>query len=402
MSENSIQGNGNWYYTDGQWISDEGADLGVADAFASGNPPAGYIPDSVSFGESSTGNPFAGGGESSTGNPFAGGNPFMVGGGGNVSTTSEDGLYNYNYTRTEDERSLVPDDNNPFAKLIDVLGIDSNSLEMGSNPFASTSDNTDMSSNPFAGGNNLPENLPIGSTPPDSTNETVLPEAPEGLSVPYNSDNWISDLKDLESGEPGASTGGNTGNGNGNWFYGSGNTANGNGNWYFDSDNTSSGNGNWYFGSDNTSNGNGNWYFGSNNTSDGNGNWQIGDDNTINGNGNQPSGTDNTINGNGNQPSGNGNNILGNANTSNISDGSFLGNNIEASDDGKAYIGNEDWSFDILDQLTSLGSGVSGVGSDVKSFLSHPDMISTTTSKEGFSDSSFFINSDYQFDLGGL
>jgi hypothetical protein len=84
MTENNIQGNGNWYYTDGQWISDEGADLSVADAFASGNPPDGYIPDTItsgiSSGDSSGENPLAGAeGDSSGENPLAGGNPFTGG-----------------------------------------------------------------------------------------------------------------------------------------------------------------------------------------------------------------------------------------------------------------------------------------------------------------------------------
>ncbi|MBE9197636.1 MULTISPECIES: hypothetical protein [unclassified Nodularia (in: cyanobacteria)] len=461
MAENSIEGNGNWYYTDGQWISDEGADLSVADAFASGNPPDGYIPDNISdatsFGDSSGGNPFGDGGDSSGGSPFAGGNPFMSGDGGNVSTTSEDGQYSYNYTRTEDERSLAPDDNNPFGQLIDILSLDSNSSDSGSNSFdggndlagnlpigstpasstnenvlpeapegisvpynsdnltvemndlesgelgISNSDNTgNGNGNSFGGGNDLAGNLPIGSTPASSTNGNVLPEAPEGISVPYNSDNWISDLKDLESGETGASTEGNTGNGNGNWFYGSNNTADGNGNWYFGSGNTTDGNGNWQLGDNNTADGNGNWEFGSGNTSDGNGNWQLGDNNTVNGNANIPSGDGNNINGNSNILSGNSSNVLGNTNTSNINNGSLLGNSIEATDDGKAYIGNEDWSFDILDELTSLGSGVSGVGSDVNSLLSHPDIVSTTTSKEGFTDSPFLANSDYQFEFSGV
>ncbi|MDH6085369.1 hypothetical protein [Umezakia ovalisporum] len=83
MTDNSIQGNGNWYYADGQWISDEGADLSVADASASGNPPNGYIPDHVATGNSIP--------EGSAGNPFGGGSPFMAGDGGNVSMTSEDG-----------------------------------------------------------------------------------------------------------------------------------------------------------------------------------------------------------------------------------------------------------------------------------------------------------------------
>ncbi|MDB9376069.1 hypothetical protein [Nodularia sphaerocarpa] len=381
MTENSIQGNGNWYYTDGQWISDEGADL------SGGNPFAGG-------GDSSGGNPFAGGGDGSGGNPFAGGgdssggNPFTAGDGGNVSTTSDDGQYTHNYTRTEDERSVAPDGNNPFSQLIDILSVDTNS--------------SDSNSNVFGGENNPPENLSSGSTAPSSTNENFLPEAPEGLSVPYNSDNWISDLKDLESGEAGASTGANTGNGNGNWFYGSNNTADGNGNWYFGSGNTTDGNGNWEFGNDNTANGNGNWEFGSRNTSDGNGNWQLGDDNTVNGNANTPSGDRNSINGNSNILSGNSNNVLGNTNTGNINNGGLLGNSIEATDDGKAYIGNEDWSFDILDELTSLEMGVSGVGSDVKRLLSHPDLVSTTTSKEGYTDSAFLTNSDYQFEFSGL
>lgn len=222
MSENSIQGNGNWYYTDGKWVSDEGADLSVADAFASGNPPAGYIPDNA-------GGSASGGSGGSSGNPFAGGSNPFIGGGGNVSTTSEDGQYTFNYTRTADDRSLVPDDNNPFSQLLGVLGADSDSLASGSNPFAGGSaggsspfsgDSTSSrdgnpqlgGNNPFAAGGsgnsasgdsggNLPANLPIRNAPPSSTGDSVLPEAPGGLAVPYNSDNWISDLKDLESGE---------------------------------------------------------------------------------------------------------------------------------------------------------------------------------------------------------
>ncbi|MDH6056747.1 hypothetical protein [Umezakia ovalisporum] len=411
MTDNSIQGNGNWYYADGQWISDEGADLSVADASASGNPPNGYIPDHVATGNSIP--------EGSAGNPFGGGSPFMAGDGGNVSMTSEDGQHTYNYTRNQDARSLAPDDNNPFGQLIEVLNFDGNSFDsgsalleegnnlagafpIGSTPTSSTNENlsvpdilesgeADMSNingntdngNSFTADNNLSGAFPIGSTPTSSTNENFLPEAPEGLSVPYSSDDWISDLKDLESGEPGASSSGNTGNGNGNWFYGSDNTADGNGNWYFGVNNTSNGNGNWQLADNNTADGNGNWYFGVNNTSNGNGNWQLGDNNTVNGNANRPSGNNNSI--------------LGNANTSNNNGGSLLGNRIEASEDGKAYIGNEDWSFDILDELTSLGSGVSGVGNDVASLLSHPDLIATATSQEGFTNSPFLTNENYQY-----
>ncbi|MBW4563454.1 MAG: hypothetical protein KME32_20380 [Mojavia pulchra JT2-VF2] len=371
MAENNISGNGNWYYTDGQWVSDKGEKLTLTDAFASGNPPAGYIPSNVSNNNSFASGPSFNG---SANNPFAGGNPFMIGGGGNVSTTSEDGKYTYNYTRTADPRSLVPDDNSPFAKLIGVLG------------FGSNSSNTNSGSNPFAGGsqgnNSRPANLPSGSTPTASTD---LPKAPQGLSVPYNSDNWISDLKDLESSKTGASTDGNTGSGNGNWFYGKNNTADGNGNWLFSNDNTANGNGNWFYGKNNTADGNGNWYFGIGNTTNGNGNWQTGDNNTINGNGNRPSGSGNDVLGNGNRPSGSDNKILGNA--------------IETSDDGKAYIGNQDWNFDILNDLQSLQIGGAGIGSDVKNLLSHPDMISNTMSKEGYSNSPFLANSNYQFDF---
>ncbi|MDH6085368.1 hypothetical protein [Umezakia ovalisporum] len=314
---------------------------------------------------------------------------------------------------------MAPDDNNPFGQLIEVLNFDGNSFDsgsalleegnnlagafpIGSTPTSSTNENlsvpdilesgeADMSNingntdngNSFTADNNLSGAFPIGSTPTSSTNENFLPEAPEGLSVPYSSDDWISDLKDLESGEPGASSSGNTGNGNGNWFYGSDNTADGNGNWYFGVNNTSNGNGNWQLADNNTADGNGNWYFGVNNTSNGNGNWQLGDNNTVNGNANRPSGNNNSI--------------LGNANTSNNNGGSLLGNRIEASEDGKAYIGNEDWSFDILDELTSLGSGVSGVGNDVASLLSHPDLIATATSQEGFTNSPFLTNENYQY-----
>jgi hypothetical protein len=467
MSENSIQGNGNWYLTDGQWISDEGADLSVADAFATGNPPEGYLPDNIpsaignpAAGDnagSGSGIPFANSDDSSgdnlfpgggagfgEGNPFADGgvgsgegNPlaaFFMGGGGNVSTTSEDGQYSFNYTRTSDERSLMPDDNNPFSQLLGVIGVDSGSLASGTNPFAAGSANdgtsSDDGSNPFlsgalgsdgnspvsngnnpfvtGGGNSsFGGNIPGGNNPfggsipgggnPPSSEDNALPEAPEGLSVPYASEDWISDLKDLESGEPGASSTGNTGSGNGNWFYGSNNTANGNGNWNLSDGNTSDGNGNWNLGTNNTVNGNGNWNFGTGNTSDGNGNWQLGDNNTISGNGNQPTGTDNTVNGNGNRPSGSANNILGNANTSDSSNSSLLGNRIQATGDG-TYIGNEDWSFDILDELMSTGVGVSGIGSDVRSLVNHPDLISNATSKEGYSNSTFLANDNYQFD----
>lgn len=360
MSENSIQGNSNWYLTDGEWVSDQGADLSVVDDFASGNPPEAYLPDHVA----------------------SGGNPFMGGDGGNVSTTSEDGNYTHNYTRTADERSLAPDDNNPFGQLMEVMNIEGNSLDSGGNPFASGNNlSGDMlsssTSNNTSNGNSF-----SGSS---ETNGNPLPEAPEGLTVPYSSEDWISDLKNLESGEPGATTTNNTGNGNGNWFYGSDNTANGNGNWYFSTGNTGDGNGNWYFGISNTSNGNGNWYFGISNTSDGNGNWQLGNNNTVNGNGNIPSGYNN--------------NILGNSNVANVNDSSLLGNSIEATEDGKTYIGNEDWSFDILSELTSLGSGVSGVGDDVTNLLNHPDLISTTMSKEGFTNSSFLANDNYQHNV---
>lgn len=367
MTENNISGNGNWYYTDGQWISDRGEDLSLTNAFASGNPPAGYIPSNVSN-NSNLGGGLSGG---SGNNPFAGGNPFMVGGGGNVSTTSEDGNYAYNYTRTADPRSLVPDDNSPFAKLIGVLDFGGNSSNSGSNPLASGSQ-----------ANNLPANLPVASTPNASTN---LPEAPQGLSVPYNTDNWILDLKDLESSNTDASTNNNTGSGNGNWFYGSNNTADGNGNWYFSGDNTTNGNGNWFYGSNNTANGNGNWYFGIGNTANGNGNWQTGNDNIINGNGNRPGGSGNNVLGNGNRPSG--------------SDNKILGNGIAASADSKSYIGNQDWNFNILNDLQSLQVGVGGVGSDVRNLLSNPDLISNTVSKEGYANSPFLANSNYEFNF---
>lgn len=342
---NNFTGTGNFSFTDGGWQSSDDSTLNSAGSDNFG---------SVTGGDS---------------NPFA---SFI--GGGNSSTTSEDGQYTYNYERPLDERALT-DTNNPFNQLIGVIGGDLSLLGDGSNPFASgsgTGDSASGSSNPFADGN-LPGNLPFGSTPPSSESGSNLPESGNGLPVPYNSDNWVSDIQNLD----GADATGNSGQGNGNWLYGSNNTTDGNGNWNFGSDNTTDGNGNWNYGDGGTITGNGNWGFGSGNTSNGNGNWNLGGGNDILGNANIQTGSNNDI--------------LGSGNTADVSNSNLLGNRIEASGDDNTLVGNEGWNFSVSGELMSLGSSTpnQGIGTDVSSLLNSPDLITSAVSNSGYNNPNY-------------
>lgn len=329
-SENSnqatgLQGSGNWSFIDGKWQSSEGSTLD--------NSSAGG-------GASSFGAGGAGGGASSFG--ASDGNP-LAGGGNNVSSDS-----NYAYNREADKQGST-DTNNPFNQLLGAVGGDVGALDGGN-----------ASGGNASGGENLPGNLPFGSTPPSEQSGSNLPETGNGKPVPYNSENWTEDLKNLDSS---ASATNNTGEGNGNWNLGSNNKTDGNGNWNFGSDNTTKGNGNWNYAEGNSSEGNGNWGFGS----------------------------DNDILGNANMPTGNNNDILGSGNTADVNDSNLLGNRIEASGDGKTLIGNEDWNFSVSGELTSLGSSTPGeaIGTDVKTLLDSPDLIASTTSKPGYFNDSY-------------
>ncbi|MEH2082095.1 MAG: hypothetical protein V7K89_19610 [Nostoc sp.] len=364
-SNNSI-GNGNFSFSDGKWQSTDGSSLDSGSGF---------------------------GGAASGSNPFA---SFI--GGGNSSTTSEDGKYKYNYERPLDERALT-DTNNPFNQLIGVLGGDITALGDGSNPFAggdasgsnasgsSSNPLADASgggasggaSNPFAGGgasggaSNLPGNLPFGSTPPSKESGTNLPETGNGQPVPYKSDNWISDIQKLD----GADAIGNSGQGNGNWLYGSNNTTDGNGNWNFGSGNTTNGNGNWNYGDGSKTEGNGNWGFGNESTTNGNGNWNLGNNNDILGNANTLPGSKNDI--------------LGSGNTANVTNSNLLGNRIEASGDDKTLVGNEGWNFPVSGELISLGSTKPSqdIGTDVSSLLSSSDLVTSAMSNPGYNNPNY-------------
>lgn len=340
-ANSNINGNGNWQLSDGQWQSNDGSTLSSAIPSGGGNPSAGTD-------TSGGGNPFAGGG-SGGGNPLAGG------------TSNSDS--NYQYERPLDERSLT-DGNNPFNQLVGVIGGDS-AASGGGNPLAS-------GSAPAAGGGeNVPGNLPFGSTPPSAETASNLPETGNGLPVPYNSDNWISDVQTID----GADATGNTVNGNGNWSSGSNNTVDGNGNWNFSDGNTTSGNGNWLYSSGGTVEGNGNWNFGSGNTTNGNGNWGLGNDNDITGNANRPTGSNNSI--------------VGSGNTADVSGSSLLGNRIEASGDGKTLIGNEGWNFST-DNLISLGSTPGPeIGTDVNTLLSSPNLAASAMSNPGYNNPNY-------------
>ncbi|MDZ8188484.1 MAG: hypothetical protein RMX96_26955 [Nostoc sp. ChiSLP02] len=355
---NNSTGNGNFYFSDGKWQSSNGTTL----ASSSGGSASGGF-----------------GGTTSGSNPFA---SFI--GGGNSSTTSEDGKYAYNYERPLDERALT-DTNNPFNKLVSVIGGDPSVLGGGSNPFAGDSkaggDSASNGSNPFAGGN-LPGNLPFGNTPPSNTSgSSNLPKTGNNdLPVPYNSNNWISDLQKLD----GADATNNSGQGNGNWNYGSNNTSDGNGNWNFGSGNKTNGNGNWNYGDGSKTEGNGNWGFGNENTTKGNGNWNLGNNNDILGNAN-------TL------PGGN-NDILGSGNTASVNNSNLLGNRIKTSSDGKTLVGNEGWNFSVNSELISLGSTTpsQAIGSDVSSLLSSPDLIKSAISNPGYN------NPNYDFSAIGI
>ncbi|MBC6432323.1 hypothetical protein FM036_16775, partial [Nostoc sp. HG1] len=123
-TSNNLSGNGNFSFSDGKWQSTDGSSLdgsGGSDSTASGG-----------FGGAASGSGGSGGfgGAASGSGGFA---SFI--GGGNSSTTSEDGKYKYNYERPLDERALT-DTNNPFNQLIGVLGGDVSALGGSGNPFA--------------------------------------------------------------------------------------------------------------------------------------------------------------------------------------------------------------------------------------------------------------------------
>ncbi len=284
---------------------------------------------------------------------------------GNSSTTNKDGQYAYNSERPLDERALT-DTNNPFSQLIGVVGGDTSALGGGSNPFAGGS---------ASGANNanLPGNLPFGSTPPSKESGSKLPETGNGLPVPYKSDNWISDIQNLD----GANASANSGQGNGNWLYGSKNTTDGNGNWNFGDGNTTNGNANWNYGDGSKTEGNGNWGFGNDNKTDGNGNWNLGNNNDIFGNANTQTGKNNDV--------------LGSGNTSNVSNSNLLGNRIEASGDGKTLVGNEGWNFSVSGELTSLGSSTpsQAIATDVISLLGSPDLVTSAMSNPGYNNPNY-------------
>ncbi|NMG20149.1 hypothetical protein [Brasilonema bromeliae] len=368
-TSNNLTGNGNFSFTDGAWQSTDGSTLNSAASGGFGAGGAGGAGGAASGG-------FGGAADGS--NTFA---SFI--GGGNSSTTSADGQYTYNYERPLDERALT-DTNNPFNQLIGVVGGDTsalgssnpfaggsasggNSASGSSNPFAGGSasggNSASGGSNPFAGGSasggdsasgannavaggNLPGNLPFGSTPPSNQSGSNLPATGNnGLPVPYNSDNWISDIQKLD----GANATGNTGQGNGNWNYGS----------------------------NNTSDGNGNWNFGSGNTTNGNGNWNLGNNNDILGNANTQTGSNNDI--------------LGSGNTASVSNSNLLGNRIEASGDGNTLIGNEGWNFSVSGGLISLGSSrpSQAIGTDVSNLLSSPDLVTSAISNPGYNNPNY-------------
>ncbi|MEH1813866.1 MAG: hypothetical protein V7K26_21135 [Nostoc sp.] len=335
-TSNSSTGNGNFSFSDGKWQSTDGSSLDSGNSF---------------------------GGAASGSNTFA---SFI--GGGNSSTTSEDGKYKYNYERPLDERALT-DTNNPFNQLIGVVGGDISALG-GNNPFAgggASGGNTSGSSG------NLPGNLPFGNTPPSKESGSNLPETGNGQPVPYKSDNWISDIQNLD----GANAIGNSGQGNGNWLYGSNNTTDGNGNWNFGSGNTTNGNGNWNYGDGGKTEGNGNWGFGNENTTNGNGNWNLGNNNDILGNANTLPGSKNDI--------------LGSGNTANVTNSNLLGNRIEASGNDKTLIGNEGWNFPVSGELISLGSTKpsQNIGTDVSSLLSSSDLVTSAISNPGYNNPNY-------------
>ncbi|MEH2168389.1 MAG: hypothetical protein V7K41_17395 [Nostoc sp.] len=346
-TSNNSTGNGNFSFSDGKWQSTDGSSLDGGG----------------SFGDAASGS-----------NIFA---SFI--GGGNSSTISEDGKYAYNYERPLDERALT-DTNNPFNQLIGVLGGDTSALG-GSNPFASgnASGGSASSANNTAASGNLPGNLPFGSTPPSKESGSNLPETGNALPVPYNSDNWIFDIQNLD----GANATGNSGQGNGNWLYGSNNTTDGNGNWNFGSSNTTNGNGNWNYSDGGKTEGNGNWSFGNDNTTDGNGNWNLGNNNDIFGNANTLPGSNN--------------NILGSGNTASVSNSNLLGNRIEASGDGKTLVGNEGWNFSVSGGLISLGSTTpnQAIGTDVSSLLSSPDLVTSAISNPGYNNPNYDFSAIY-------
>lgn len=353
-TSNDLTGNGNFSFTNGLWQSNNGSTLDstVINRFGSSSDGSG-----ASSGAADGSNTFA---------------SFI--GGGNSSTISADGQYAYNYERPLDERALT-DTNNPFNQLIGVIGGDTSAIG-GSNPFASGSESNGssvFSTNNAVALDNLPGNLPFGDTPPSNESGSNLPETGNGLPVPYNSNNWISDIQNLD----GANATGNSGQGNGNWNYGSNNTTDGNGNWNFGSGNATNGNGNWNYSNGATTEGNGNWGFGSDNTTNGNGNWNLGNDNNILGNANTQTGSNN--------------NILGSGNNNSVNNSNLLGNRIEASGDDSTLIGNEGWNFSVDGKLTSLGSSTpsGAIGTDVSNLLSSPNLVTSAISNPGYNNPNY-------------
>ena len=289
--------------------------------------------DQVFGGLGGENNPFAGGGS----NPNGGSNSFTSSG------TSFNGVYTWDFTGLEE--SNFTDSNNPYNKLLTLLGSsnpvasDDNSAEAddcvgedSAEGGANTSGNNDQTgtlaqqaheSNLIFTENTLAEFLSIlasknPSASHDSSSANGNPTV-NNLPLPFDDPNWFTNLS-------------NTIQAQGDKFTATSNEAIGNGNWYFGSDNGTFGNGNWYFSDNNVTVGNGNWHYGTHNATVGNGNWNFGDGNATIGNGNWYSGNNNQILGNGNWVAGNNNIVIG----SPISNGKiFTGND-------SLIIGNKD------------------------------------------------------------
>lgn len=284
-SDNESTGNGNWYFSEGKWY------------LSNANIPTGQ----GSIPMVGDGNSFAADNSSDQNNESlaADSNPFASGSNSSAADNSSD----------EDSESLAAD-SNPFASGNNPFADGGNLIPGGINPFTSLEPSTDANS-PFSDGNQTYNNLPL----------------------PFENDNWISDISNLAD-DHAAATGNET-IGNGNWHFASDNKIVGNGNWTFGSDNATLGNGNWYYENDNATIGNGNWYFGNCNSTIGNGNWSYGSGNAIIGNGNKVNGHDNIV--------------IGNA----VNNGDWLtgdGNIIISSDD-KLLVASRDAIGEELDEL---------------------------------------------------
>ncbi len=290
-----------------------------------------------------------------------GNNPFT--GGGNTSTdgtnsitggeSSSNGVYTWDFTGLDE--SNFQDPNNPFNKLLTILGVskpsDSNNTGANSGDHAIAPDTTtDSSAHPVSGDDNQSANVmaqaqeagftftnnPLaeffGSNSCDSSDNSNFTF--NGLPLPFDNPNWFASISHIASSEDSK-------------FNATDNESIGNGNWYFASDNKTFGNGNWYFSDDNVTIGNGNWQYGTDNATIGNGNWNFGEDNATVGNGNWYLGKNNQTLGNGNWIEGNNNIVIG----SPASNGKiFSGNN-------SLVIGNNDWAIvvdrcEISDELS--------------------------------------------------